>query len=162
MRHALRRFLTLSREEQWLLVHASLLLTVIFLAHGRMRFTTLRRLVVRPLRRGDTPVKRDPRLADRVVWAVTAASQRAPGWATCLTQALAVQALLARRGYASSLHIGVMHGDQRELKAHAWVEDEGRILIGGPPSQVEQFSRLTVFDIEAANESAADALRSVP
>ena len=40
--------------------------------------------------------------------------------------------LLARRGFPASLHIGVAkQGQEKQLEAHAWVESEGKVLIGG-------------------------------
>jgi hypothetical protein len=65
----------------------------------------------------------------QVVRAVTVASRVIPG-ATCLTQALAAQLLLARRGHTTTLRLGVGHGPQRRFAAHAWLEHEGRPIIG--------------------------------
>ena len=50
--------------------------------------------------------------------------------ASCLTQALATQVLLGRRGQVSSLRIGVTRSAEGELKAHAWLESNGEIIIG--------------------------------
>ena len=66
---------------------------------------------------------------DRLRWAVEATSRRVPG-ATCLTQALALQILLGRRGQASELRLGVSRGDAPGLQAHAWLESEGQVVIG--------------------------------
>ena len=77
--------------------------------------------------------------ADRYSWAVTVASRRVPK-ATCLTQALALQSLLTRAGYESDLRIGVATSDAGRFEAHAWLESEGRILIGG---DVGRFTVLT-------------------
>jgi hypothetical protein len=68
---------------------------------------------------------------ERIVWAVGAASTLVPR-ATCLVRALAAQALLARRGYASELRLGVSGGLGRTFEAHAWIERNGRVLVGGP------------------------------
>jgi hypothetical protein len=65
---------------------------------------------------------------ERIVWAGRAAARRMPG-ATCLSSALALQRLLAGNGYDSELHIGVTR-NAGAFFAHAWVEYEGRILIG--------------------------------
>ena len=46
---------------------------------------------------------------------------------TCLRQALALQVLLARRGTAAELRLGVRKDAQR-LLAHAWLEFDGQIL----------------------------------
>jgi hypothetical protein len=51
----------------------------------------------------------------------------------CLVQALAARWLLARRGIASDLHIGVLKNDDA-LEAHAWLERDGRVLVGGAAS----------------------------
>jgi hypothetical protein len=65
-----------------------------------------------------------------IAWAVRRVSRAVPG-ATCLTQALAAQLLLSRRGYASQLRIGVTRASRERLRAHAWLESDGLILIGG-------------------------------
>ena len=51
---------------------------------------------------------------------------------TCLIEAMALQDLLARRGWSAQLRIGVRnHGES--LEAHAWLESGGRVLIGDMP-----------------------------
>jgi hypothetical protein len=51
---------------------------------------------------------------------------------TCLVQALAADGMLRRRGFASTLHIGVrLHRPgSTPLQAHAWVKCEGQIVVG--------------------------------
>lgn len=65
-----------------------------------------------------------------IVWTVRLASRYVPR-ATCLVQALATQILLGRRGYAGQVHIGVALNGKSGFRAHAWVESQGEILIGG-------------------------------
>lgn len=65
--------------------------------------------------------------------AVSRASQVVPG-ATCLTQALSAQYLLARSGYESELVIGAAWNRQHEFEAHAWLVRHGETLIGGGPA----------------------------
>jgi hypothetical protein len=81
-------------------------------------------------RRVDAVVGAVPDGADgfRIAWAVRAASRRVPR-ATCLVQALTVQLLLARHGYVSVLRVGVKR-DDGAFKAHAWVEFQGRVVVG--------------------------------
>ena len=67
----------------------------------------------------------------RTVWAVRTAARAIPAVSTCLTNALAAHVLLARRGYVSNLRIGVTRDEKGEFTAHAWLEQEGAILIGG-------------------------------
>jgi hypothetical protein len=66
--------------------------------------------------------------AARTPWAVRAASRRVPG-ATCLTQALALQALLERAGRRCRVEIGVAKNESFE--AHAWLVCGNDVLIGG-------------------------------
>lgn len=65
--------------------------------------------------------------AQRVEWAVRWASRAVPG-ATCLTQALALNHLLACQGDACELHIGV-NNRSGSFAAHAWVEVNGTPLL---------------------------------
>lgn len=79
-------------------------------------------------------------------WAVTRAARMVPQ-ASCLTQALTMQILLGRRGYASRMHIGVAKNESGGFQAHAWVECGGRIVVGG--ATLGQWTPLTALDLEA-------------
>ena len=50
--------------------------------------------------------------------------------ASCLTQALATQTLLRLRGLDSQLRFGVDKDENDKLMAHAWIEVDGKIIIG--------------------------------
>lgn len=65
-------------------------------------------------------------------------SRYVPG-STCLVQALAGQWLLLGEGYSPELRIGVSTANGFE--AHAWLELEGKVLIGGP----DESARFTPF-----------------
>lgn len=80
----------------------------------------------------------------RAAWAADAMGRRLLPERPCLTQALVLQYLLLRRGDDSAeLHIGVTKSNE-ELQAHAWMERNGRVLIGGTdaPGKYERFSDL--------------------
>lgn len=51
----------------------------------------------------------------------------------CLSQALAARWLLSRGGYEAELKIGARIEDGA-LAAHAWLEHEGRVILGGRDS----------------------------
>lgn len=78
---------------------------------------------------------------DRIRWAVGAARRVVPA-ATCLPQALAAESLLVRGGYPAELHIGVMKTAAGKLEAHAWVETQGRIVVGDLPGGLGNYTRL--------------------
>jgi len=68
---------------------------------------------------------------DRVrlwVHAIESAAARLPA-GTCLPQALALQWLLARQQCGSEIRIGLRR--QHQLEAHAWVEVDGVVVLGG-------------------------------
>jgi hypothetical protein len=86
---------------------------------------------------GDLDVASDPAT---LAWAVRTAARRVP-FASCLTQALALDALLTEVDLEASVVIGVARRPDGSFEAHAWVEHEGRVLIGGVPD-LERFSVL--------------------
>lgn len=64
--------------------------------------------------------------------AVLSASRAVPR-ATCLVQALALQAMLGRRRRPSELKLGVRRS--AGFEAHAWLEVDGAVVIGERPSR---------------------------
>ena len=84
---------------------------------------------------------------DRLVWAVTAARRRSWLRAVCIESALALRAMLRRRGVASTLHYGIRK-EGEGLQAHVWLSLGGRIVIGG--ETIEQFTEVATFDCPAA------------
>ena len=65
-----------------------------------------------------------------IIWAVEAVSARVPR-ATCLTQAISAKLLLRWSGLQSDLCLGVACSVNGALRAHAWLEREGRTILGG-------------------------------
>jgi hypothetical protein len=94
----------------------------------------------------DRPPKRTARFAgveiDWVAWAIEAAAAKWPIDASCLPCALAVHAMLRRRGIASRICLAVARTD-RELAGHAWVEVGSNRIIGGTGG--DRFTRIAEF-----------------
>jgi Transglutaminase-like superfamily len=138
----LHKFFRLPRSERWLLIKAALLLGLIRIGLRLLPFQTLRQLL-------DSASKSravNQLSSDRIAWAVTAASRYVLGDKPCLTQALAVQLLLKRQGYPASLRIGVAREGRGELQAHAWVESQDRVVVGG--GELSRYTPLPAFDGE--------------
>jgi hypothetical protein len=121
-----RQFVELTRQERGLLLRALVLVAGVRVALWTMPFRWVR-FVLRG-RRAVSPNLEVIRVK-RLAWAVQAASRRIPG-ASCLTQALALQYLLARAGKSAEVHIGVAKDGARGFEAHAWLEHRGAILLG--------------------------------
>lgn len=63
-----------------------------------------------------------------VAWAVVLVARFVPGGDHCLAQALAGAALLNQLGLRAEIRLGV--DNQYGFAAHAWLECDGRIVIG--------------------------------
>jgi len=61
---------------------------------------------------------------------------------SCVPKALAARRLMHSAGYPSQLRIGVI--SQPTFEAHAWLEHEGSIIVGGDTGL--EFGRL--YDVE--------------
>ena len=71
----------------------------------------------------------DQHSVKRAMWGIKVLTPYIPG-VTCLTQALAALTLLENSAETVSVRIGVTKGAEGELKAHAWVESNGEVIIG--------------------------------
>lgn len=67
---------------------------------------------------------------DQIVRNVKRVVRFIPGKDTCLVRAMAAQILCLEEGYPVRFHIGVSKDERDLFKAHAWVENEGHVLIG--------------------------------
>lgn len=89
--------------------------------------------------------EQDLAYANRVAWLVTVAANHGAYRANCLKQALVTQLLLARKGLATDLKVGIKSsGDP--FHAHSWVE-----LLGEPlanKSTTVPFNPVCTFRLE--------------
>lgn len=136
-----RIFLQLRPLERRLVLDALALVVVTRLALTTLPFQRAQRIAEGWARRPGRAAWRPT--AGQIAFAVTAVARYVPA-ATCLTRALATRALLAHYGYAGDLRIGVAKSDSGTLEAHAWIEYDGRILVGGPAAHVARYTPLPV------------------
>jgi hypothetical protein len=87
-------------------------------------------------------VCRDAARIHRILTAVRLAAPLVPQ-ATCLTRALAARWLLRLRGESAALCFGVDRGESAGFRAHAWLEIQGRVVLGDLPD-LARFRRLTL------------------
>lgn len=81
-------------------------------------------------------MKRQPPLdisTGRIAGIINQASRFLP-YTTCLSKALAGSVLLTQYCYTSDLHIGVLFDETRQLRAHAWLSHNGKIILGNLPN----------------------------
>jgi len=140
----LRKLLSVTTGERRLLVSSTIWLVAIRLARVVLPFRTLLRLTRLSSERNHSG--RDDALPpERIAWAIQAISRYVPGMGNCLVQALAAQAMLARRNYPAHLRIGAAKDEVGQLKAHAWVELGGKVIIG--KAGVSQYTPLPRLEI---------------
>jgi hypothetical protein len=127
------QFLRLPAHQQSLLLQAAILLTTLRIGLKVVSFAAVRRMLNRwASPRSAGPTRERHRVAEPpdVIRAVEAASRALPWVGTCLTEALAAHVLMGRRGQKSDLRIGVTRKANGKFDAHAWLEQDGVILIG--------------------------------
>ncbi len=132
MARRLRRWLALPAAERAGLWRAFAWLALMRLGLWLLPFRTMRRLLRGVAVAGSAAGAGKALAPERVAWAVDVASRYVPA-ATCLPRALATYTLLRRQGVPATVRIGVKKG-AGGLEGHAWVEHEGRVLIGGTAS----------------------------
>jgi hypothetical protein len=122
---------------------AWLLVASIRLGLWVLPFGVVRRLVSRRVRCAPGPAGDGPRSPEALVRAVRRVSRFVP-CASCLTQALAAEVLLRRAGHTPRLRIGLRRDDAGTLRAHAWVELLGQVVLGD--AEVEGFTPLPTLE----------------
>jgi hypothetical protein len=127
-----RRFRALDDADRRLVVEAVLLLGAVQAGFRILPYAALLRVL--------SAAKRLPGSRggpSRIGWAVAAAARLVPG-RTCLSDALAADLMLCRRGYQPRLHLVVKGRDGAgPPEAHAWVELDGAIVTGDLPGLSE-------------------------
>ncbi|CAN7199028.1 lasso peptide biosynthesis B2 protein [Mesorhizobium amorphae] len=122
----LSRVLSLSGSEMLFLAHCLLVVAAVRLGLTLFSYNRLRRMVTQL----DAPHEASIGDLRRVAWGVAAAARLVP-YASCLTQAISGQYILARQGNASKIRIGIERDTGTQLKAHAWLMSGNHIVLGG-------------------------------
>lgn len=129
LRRRLQSLLRRSASERWLLLRTWPFLLGVRLALALGSYARVRAWLERRSARGRAGDPHPSRSS--LVWAVRAAGRYVPSSRPCLTQALVLDSYLRRAGYPSRLVLGVQRTRAGALEAHAWVESEGRVVLGG-------------------------------
>ena len=129
----LRKLVALSKSERRTLISCFSVLLVVRIGLTVLGFRRLQRFI-RPAH------ERAPlEILQLTGWAIRHAARLVPG-ASCLTQALAAQIMLARSGYGASLRVGVARTTAGNIRAHAWLTSGDFIIIGGDPDSLAEYS----------------------
>jgi hypothetical protein len=141
--HRVRQFAELTAPERRLLLRGLALVAAVRMALWTLPFRWV--LLVVGARRVVLPELAMVRVG-RLAWAVQAAALRTPG-ASCLTQAIALQYLMARAGHDAEIHIGVAKDMTRGFEAHAWVEHCSAVVLGDN-GELERYAPMLTLMLE--------------
>lgn len=140
------RFINYPFREQLALVQVSILLLSIRVALIFLPFRTISRFT-QSMRRE----KPDLNAAEivsmkRIIWAINRAGGPILRDRACLTQALVGQVLLNRWGVSTRVKIGVLKDREGHFQAHAWLENDGQVLLGGTVTDLKHYTVLPDWD----------------
>ena len=126
-----RKAAQLSASERRLLLKSGLVVAGIRAGLSFLPFRRMVRIVDRLQGHGGAARRPAPPV-EQIAWSVRTSARLIPK-ASCLTQALAGKLLLGQYGYVTRLEIGASRGDDQTFEAHAWLDYEGRIVLGELP-----------------------------
>jgi len=147
----LRKLLRLPPRERRDVLAAALLLLGARLVLTLLPFGIVRTLVSWLGRAGGAGRHRNEAPVEQLARAVRLAADGLPVSTSCLVRALAGEVLLRRRGYPAHLCIGVAHPAGSAWHAHAWLESDGRVVLGA-----EGAGRFTALQSPPSRSLSAD------
>ncbi len=125
--NVLVKFARLPAADRRLVARAGLTLVLVRAGLMMLRVRNLRWMLDRFRSRPAEASAARPAAA-KIAWAVAAANRVARG--NCLPKALAAELMLRHYGYPAELKLGAGRDPVGGFIAHAWVECEGRVVIG--------------------------------
>jgi hypothetical protein len=131
----IQKFLHLPFTDKLLLIRAALLLLSIQVGLALFSFPRIYRWVKRQ-KSTRSPKTKNASATGDICWAITRVGKVFYGDEGCLIQAILGEWWLSQRGVPAKLCIGVSRQPGGPLLAHAWVESDGHVLIGGVTNQV--------------------------
>ena len=154
----LRKFLGLAPHQRWLLIKAATLLSTVRLLLWLLPFPTARALFDGMSRRSQR-LAADPIPVVELAGAVEVASRFVPWAHHCLTKALTGRIILIRHGHPAEVRYGVAREAKEDFLAHAWLESEGSVVIGG--SDLGRYATLSPPDKSSRMKIASQSARRV-
>ena len=142
----IRKFIALSAADKRLLLGCVPIVATMRLGLTFLSYRRISRLMPAALAAETTEAVSREELR-RIAWGVRTAARLVPR-ATCLTQALAAQFLLARHGQLSRIRVGVARDVEGRFLAHAWLVSNGYIIIGGSPAELGRFTPIADLDLK--------------
>ena len=142
----LTRYFQLSISKQLLLIESVQIMILIRIGLRLLPYKTMNRLLKRFDREIGLNQKTNNNRQDDIIWAISKTGEKLYGENTCLPLALAGQLHLNLHGFPARTQLGVTKTDEGMIIAHAWVECNGEVLIGGPEHEIKKYIILSEMD----------------
>ncbi|MBD3276643.1 MAG: lasso peptide biosynthesis B2 protein [Candidatus Marinimicrobia bacterium] len=126
----LKTYAKLPLKYKILLISDAIIISGLKLLRDIVAFKTLMKIMSNFSNRKVNFVPRISYSREELAWGVNLVSKYLLRDRPCLIQALVLWMQMRRRGYPAALKIGVKKDIKSSLKAHAWVESSGVILVG--------------------------------
>lgn len=151
----LRKFMALPQSDRVMLLKAVALLATVRLTLKVAKFSMADRWF-RSFRRVSATVA--PTAPERLAWSVATAGRIIPSGGHCLSQAMALQVLMARQGMHATVRYGIQQIPGVPLAAHAWLEYQGHLLIGA--NNLDRFVELAGPGVSSPQETRSSRASS--
>ncbi len=131
-----------TRREYGLLLQALAAITVARIGLLLVSLARVRRMIHGLVQSGRPLPANSQCTPEQVVRAAVSAGIHSPVGTTCLATAIVAQAMLQRHGHDARLRLGVRRSSTGAFAAHAWLEREGRVVVGGAPAEIATYTPL--------------------
>jgi hypothetical protein len=142
-----RKLLSLCPSNRWLVLNAYFTIIGMNLLLKFVSYNRIRQSIANQSLRKKT-YNQDPSCAIRIAEAVKLAGQYTPGKTTCLVKALSGYYLLTKHNIAVEMYIGVKLGLPGQLNAHAWIMNQGEVILGNL-EDLPSYTKLTSHSVNA-------------
>lgn len=123
---AVMKFMSLNAHQRWLLAEA---VTFLFSAKVILLLLPLKTVMKTKLSHNKRFRQSDHNELKKIKWALHNADRMALWKNRCLVTSIAGQWMLQRRGIPSQLFFGVAKGENKELRAHAWLMSDSFEIV---------------------------------
>lgn len=151
MKNKINKLLNLSYSQSQLLIKMFMLLTLVRLGLLLTSFKNLHKLLSKISHHPHKFEIQQSIYLEDIVWALDISTRYMPGGAKCLARALTSSVFMSRYGYTPQFRIGVAKDENKDFKAHAWVEIEGKVIVGNLPDLLDYKPMLSSTSNTKAN-----------
>ena len=123
----------LNRSGKKLFLQAYILMMLIRLGLLLLPFRRLQDLILKVKRFESIAAGDSQPSLGAIAQSVHRSARYSPGKVMCLAKALTTAVMMSIYGFPYKIKFGVAKGESNNIEAHAWVESEGKVVVGYLP-----------------------------